>query len=261
MKTCTICGIAKPYPEFHRQASRKDGFASWCKLCKSIKKAKEYQANREEILIKRAQYRKDNPEKVSAVKKLCYQAKREQYLAKNKENYLQNQDSMKARVKAWREQNREKYLATSRQYYIDNREKRIANQSAYYLANREQRLEYHADYAKARRRTDPLYALSNVVRRRVSLALASQGYTKKSKTHEMLGCNYQYLRKHLESQFQDGMTWENRGEWHIDHIIPLASASSEAELLKLCHYTNLQPLWAFDNLSKGAKVLFELRAE
>lgn len=51
------------------------------------------------------------------------------------------------------------------------------------------------------------------------------------------------------------MTWENRGEWHIDHIIPLASASTEEELLALCHYTNLQPLWAFDNLSKGAKII------
>ena len=63
----------------------------------------------------------------------------------------------------------------------------------------------------------------------------------------------EFLKEHLESQFIDGMGWDNRVEWHIDHIIPLSSAKTEDELYRLCHYTNLQPLWAEDNLKKGNK--------
>ncbi len=70
-----------------------------------------------------------------------------------------------------------------------------------------------------------------------------------------LGCSLEYLKNHLESKFQPGMTWENQGKWHMDHIIPLSSTKIEKDLYKLCHYTNLQPLWAVDNLKKGKKIL------
>ena len=71
----------------------------------------------------------------------------------------------------------------------------------------------------------------------------------------LLGCTYQELLKHLESQFQDGMSWDNYGEWHIDHIRPCASFDLlDPEQQAQCfHYTNLQPLWAEDNLRKGAR--------
>jgi hypothetical protein len=65
----------------------------------------------------------------------------------------------------------------------------------------------------------------------------------------------EFLKKHLEIQFIEGMSWENQGKWHIDHKIPLSSAKTEEEVYKLCHYTNLQPLWAEDNLKKGSKIL------
>jgi hypothetical protein len=74
-------------------------------------------------------------------------------------------------------------------------------------------------------------------------------------TIEYLGCEIEVLKEHLEKQFVDGMTWENKGDWHFDHIIPLSSAKTEDELYKLCHYTNLQPLWAIDNIKKGKKIL------
>lgn len=70
----------------------------------------------------------------------------------------------------------------------------------------------------------------------------------------MLGCDWHHLKTHLESKFVDGMSWENRSLWHIDHIIPLASAKSVEEVVRLCHHTNLQPLWAKDNIRKGASV-------
>jgi hypothetical protein len=58
-----------------------------------------------------------------------------------------------------------------------------------------------------------------------------------------------------EEKFTEGMSWDNKNEWHIDHIIPLSSAQTEEELYKLCHYTNLQPLWAEDNLRKSNKIV------
>ena len=70
----------------------------------------------------------------------------------------------------------------------------------------------------------------------------------------MIGCLFDRLVLHIERQFLPGMSWENRSEWHIDHIVPLASASSLEEMERLNHFTNLRPLWASDNLSKGAKV-------
>ena len=76
----------------------------------------------------------------------------------------------------------------------------------------------------------------------------------KNGTEKMLGCDWETAHKHLEIQFTKGMNWENQGEWHIDHIIPLVSANTKEELIKLCHYTNLQPLWAEDNLKKGATI-------
>jgi hypothetical protein len=80
--------------------------------------------------------------------------------------------------------------------------------------------------------------------------------TKKTQTtFEIIGCTPQELKEHLEKQFVDGMGWENRCEWHIDHIIPLSSAKTEEELYQLCHYTNLQPLWAIDNLKKSNNIL------
>jgi hypothetical protein len=71
----------------------------------------------------------------------------------------------------------------------------------------------------------------------------------------MLGAPYEVAKSHIERQFTKGMTWANHGEWHIDHVIPLASADNEAELINLCHYTNLQPLWAKDNLVKHATII------
>ena len=69
----------------------------------------------------------------------------------------------------------------------------------------------------------------------------------------MIGCQWDELKNHIESKFVDDMSWSNRHLWHIDHIVPLARAKSEEEMIKLSHYTNLQPLWAEDNFKKGAK--------
>lgn len=71
----------------------------------------------------------------------------------------------------------------------------------------------------------------------------------------MVGCSWLFLKRHIEKQFSKGMGWNNYGDWHIDHVIPLSSAKSVAELIGLSHFSNLQPMWAIENLSKGAKII------
>ena len=108
---------------------------------------------------------------------------------------------------------------------------------------------------KKKMENDPVYRFKIKIRKRIRSILKDRGYTKKSKTHEILGISYEEFNLHMERQFVKGMTWDNYGEWHIDHIIPLATAICEDDVIRLNHYTNLQPLWAEDNIRKGSKIL------
>jgi hypothetical protein len=139
------------------------------------------------------------------------------------------------------------------------RKKATDAQKSYRLKNPHKQKEYQGRYkerlnywAKKNRSSD-LVKLKETLRSRLNSAIRGKGYSKNTKTADTLGCTWEELKLHLESQFKDGMSWSNRSEWHIDHIIPLASATTEEEVYKLNHYTNLQPLWAEDNLKKGAK--------
>ena len=110
------------------------------------------------------------------------------------------------------------------------------------------------EYMREKRKTDVLFALKSTLRCRISRAFRDSKMVRPSGLGRLLGATLEEAKAHIEAQFQPGMSWENRGSWHIDHIIPLASAKTEDELIALCHYTNLQPLWAKDNISKGAKM-------
>jgi hypothetical protein len=108
---------------------------------------------------------------------------------------------------------------------------------------------------KERMENDPIYNFKIRLRRRIRESIKRRGYTKESKTYDILGIDYMGFRSHIENLFLEGMTWDNYGEWHYDHIIPLCSATTYEEVIKLNHYTNFQPLWAEDNLKKGSKIL------
>lgn len=112
-------------------------------------------------------------------------------------------------------------------------------------------------YEKTRKKNDLLYNFKHKVRQLIIQAFKrskTSSFKKRTKSSELLGCTIDQLRDHLASKFQPGMTFENHGQWHIDHIIPLASAKTQEEVEKLCHYTNLQPLWAADNIKKGSRI-------
>lgn len=108
-------------------------------------------------------------------------------------------------------------------------------------------------YKKRKRETDPFFKLQENIRRRLTSSLKYKNWRKDTHFSEYIGCDKETLLKHFESKFTEGMTWENQGEWHVDHIIPTSIATTEEELYKLNHYTNLQPLWAIDNIKKSNK--------
>ena len=134
-----------------------------------------------------------------------------------------------------------------KKFYKDNPEKRKEYRQNYKLRKHKQR--------KERRNSDPVFNLVNRMRCRIWKYLTLFNITKKNKTFEIVGCTPEFLKEYLEKKFKDGMSWESRHLFHIDHIIPLSSAKTEKELYKLCHYTNLQPLWVDENLKKSNKIV------
>jgi len=118
--------------------------------------------------------------------------------------------------------------------------------------------ECRIKYVSYRRATDFKFRLSKNLRKRLNAALKAKSWNKRNTLHTYLGCTLDELKDHLTKQFTDNMSWDNYGlfGWHIDHIIPLSSANNEEELYKLCHYTNLQPLWREDNLKKSDGIEF-----
>lgn len=159
-----------------------------------------------------------------------------------------------ASVKKWQQNNREKVKENGRKWAQTNREKVNA------LNRKRRKRPKYKKRRNARERernnTDPQFRLAKNLRSRLWYAL--KGKTKSASTMALLGCTVAYLIKHLESQFQPGMTWENQKEWHVDHMMPCASFDLEdPEQQKQCfHYTNLQPMWATENMSKNDKVIY-----
>lgn len=121
---------------------------------------------------------------------------------------------------------------------------------------KEEKLETIRQGAK-RRSATAKYKLINTMRSRLGEYLKQRGYKKDRRTFNVIGCTPTELRNHIESQFVEGMSWENysHSTWHIDHIIPISSATNKDEIYKLSHYTNLRPLWAKDNYEKSNKII------
>lgn len=111
--------------------------------------------------------------------------------------------------------------------------------------------EWLRTYQRHRRRNDPAFKIAGNLRNRLFCAL--QGHSKSARTLELIGCDIDFLRRWLEAKFLPGMTWENYGEWHVDHIMPCASFDlSDPVQQRTCfRWTNLQPLWAADNIRKS----------
>jgi len=233
-KICKKCGHPKPIKDFHKSSRSKDGYNYKCKLCRKECSEVYYSKNKETISLKSKKYYEDNVDR---------------YQKKHKEYYQNNRDKVLERTKLNQKNNRD--ILRSREWVKNNPDKVIENKNKLKIKTP----NYHTEYISNRKKNDSLFKLTMNIRRRLLLFFKSKNIKKNNKTFEIIGCTPKFLKEYLEKQFANGMNWDNHGEWHIDHKIPLSSANTEEEVYELCYYTNLQPLWAEDNMKKGNKVL------
>jgi hypothetical protein len=220
MKVCCKCSIEKKIDEFYLEKRNKTGVMGLCKDCYNIKQKEWRKENRDKIKNRYQRYYQENKEKITSYR----------------EN---NKDNIKIKLLNWRKNNPERNKELLRNWRKNNPHK----------------VKQYRKLGRERGKFDTLFNIKQRMRCRLHHFLNKCEIAKKTKTFDILGCSPYFLKQYLEKQFKDGMTWDNRNEWHIDHIIPLSSAKTEDEIYKLCHYTNLQPLWAEDNLKKGNKIL------
>ena len=218
MKKCSKCEIEKNENDFYKGRNH-------CKEC-------------------RKEYRKKHNEKNPDIKKKY-----------GKKRWIENKEAEQQRNKEYRLKNVDKLRKKDRDNYNKNIVKQRDRAKKYYLNNKVKVKETQLKSFKKRYQEKPILKLTHNVRTRLNGYLKINNITKKNKTFDIVGCSPNQLKEHLEKQFNDGMFWDNYGKWHIDHIIPLSSANNEDEVYKLCHHTNLQPLWAEDNLKKSNKIL------
>ena len=178
------------------------------------------------------QYYQKNKDKINGRQKELYE---QSYRKKRIQNRKDNPLECHIEDKKGREKYKEKRSASFKKYYQNNK-------------------EYFRQYEKNKARVNIQYRLGKNMRARIWCAI-NRKWKKSKRTSEMVGCSLKYLKKYLESLFEVDMSWDNYGEWHIDHIIPCIKfdLKCENEVKKCFHYTNLQPLWQYDNLSKGSK--------
>lgn len=205
--------------------------------------------------------------KSAAVGLLCRNCYQKQYYQKNKESllekdkvrkkkaYLTRKDVLNKKCRNYYNNNKDAVLLQKQKYNIENNANITVRKNEYYRCNRDRIIKENKDYIVNRCKTDHIFRLARNLRSRLNKAI--KGDYKSGSAVKDLGCSISELKTYLELQFQPDMTWENYGlkSWHVDHIIPLSSfdLSDFNQLKKACHYTNLQPLWAKDNLKKGAK--------
>ena len=191
-----------------------------------------------------------------AYNKAYYEANKE----KIKAYTVANKEKRKAYFKAYNEANKETRKAYNKAYNEANKEKI----KAYMVANKEKRKacfkayrEINKERIYKRRKDCPILWTKHIIRSRMNCALRVKGFSRSKSMSQYLGCSVDFLKSYLQARFTEGMTWDNMGEWHIDHLVPLNLATSVEELYALSHYRNLKPAWAKDNLSKGDRLLPE----
>lgn len=182
-----------------------------------------------------------------------------EFVCDRKRKYCTN----KCNTKAYRERHPNKIKDQQKRYKENNRKKISDNIRQWRDNNPEklkeyslQRKEKNRRYWNKRRKDDFVFRMKNNLRNRLNIFI--KNINSSASITKLLGCDGSFLKKYLESKFTEGMSWKNYGKngWHIDHIIPCSSFDfNDDEQLKKCwHYTNLQPLWAKDNLKKWCKV-------
>lgn len=270
-RACTACGCVKPTEEFSKNKNGYKGRASECRQCKALRNA----IYREKDLVKREALKQDFIKKRAAAKdeirrlrlseerKFCPRCSRSLPVemfspGKSRTDGRRGlcRECNNAANREYRERHPEAAARSSNNWSRRNPERVRAKAERWNKKNPGKLSRLAAAWARRKRSECPVFRLKTRTRNCIVRAFSRKGYRKNSSTYRILGCDWETLKDHIEKQFAKGMTWENMGEWHIDHIVPLAEASNEEDVIRLNHFTNLRPLWAKENLKKGRNRLF-----
>jgi len=240
LRKCNKCYTDKPLSEFHKDNSQgKLYYKGKCKSCQVVydKSKNKIYLKKPEVLIRIKTYRLKNKEILNKKAREMYYLKYRKF--KIKVPYLKSCEFCNKIISpCW----------YNTRWCADCRKKgKSGYQKKYLDLNRLQIYKSHSILHKKYMKTNLLY----VLRRRCRSRLWDFLTNKTKNTPEYLGCSLSELKFYLENQFKEGMNWENIGSWHIDHKLPLCSAKTEEDILKLCHYSNLQPLWKSENCRKS----------
>lgn len=232
MKVCSKCGDEKSAVHFNKHSQGRDGLRPDCKECVKEYKKKYAIINAKKLSEKSREYRENNVEKLKAV---------------SKKYYRENIVDIKIKAKKYREDNKDRMKEYGRKYREFNKKEASRYRESYKLTRNKNRRDKYS--------TNIVYNLECRIRSRINDVFGGSMCLKDIRTYDIIGCTWEELKIHLESQFADGMSWDNRDKWHIDHIVPLSIAEKESDFEYLAHYSNLQPLWAEDNLKKSNNIL------
>lgn len=248
-KKCACCFEVKTSDLFSKDNKRKDGINVYCKSCAAIKKKAYRDKNKDIINQKSRQYYIDNREK-------CIESKKK-WSSENKDYYKKYNSENKERINELYNKRKHRYVDNIKSYYLKNKEKISEYHKKYRLDNKEKINKRIRSYRKNRLVIDSVYFTKIKVTRLVRESFKRRKSLKNTNTEEILGCSYDYFKSYMEKMFSEGMSWSNYGYdgWHIDHIIPLSTAKTKSDVIKLNHHTNLQPLWKEDNFKKGCSIV------
>lgn len=233
MKICKKCHIEKNIDNFYKSKSTKDGFRGTCIDCHNL----YYTDNRDKIINRVKKHKSENSEHYKEYLKEYYSNNKE-LIKENRNIYIENnKDKISESQKAWRTENKDLI-------------------SEYRKRNIEKRRKNRREYEKKKKSEDPLYRITCSIRTLISMSIRKNGFSKKSKTSNILGCSFIEFKIHIESQFDENMNWDNYGiYWQIDHIYPISKYKDESHLIELNHYTNLRPLESSENNKKKNSIL------
>lgn len=221
------------------------------RLNNSDKLKEYYEENKEEIRQYKKEYWENNKIKLSERRKEYYENNRIKLLEQQEEYRKENKEKISQINKKYREKNKEKIRQQKKEYRLNNPDK----MKEYREENREKLKQQRNEYQKEKIKNDPIFRLQKNLRS-LNRRVLKYGY-KSASTQELLGCTWEEAIIYIESLFLPGMTWDNwaRKGWHLDHIKPLAAftdLTDPAQQRECCHFTNLRPLWAEENLKKSS---------
>lgn len=223
VKVCVKCKIEKNVEEFYKDPNCKFGVKTICKIC-CKKNIKIYQEINKQYLSERSKIYRSNPD---------VKSRKKEYVIRNKIKIAINNKNR-------RERNKDIIIHKERLYREKNKEKRKLQE-------------------KNRRMNNVQTKLAHNCRARFHSALKLNCIKKENSIIDLIGCDINSLKNHLESQFEGNMSWSNYGlyGWHIDHIVPIYSfdLTKHENVIKCFYYKNLKPLWAIDNLKKSSKII------